>query len=280
MNKLREIREYYYNNGLKIFPLSPNGKTPLDTLSWKYLAEQSIDKKQIMYWFTEVPDANVGLPASMNDLFVIDIDMHGDVNGHNHFKDLLKKVGVEDLDTLCQVTPSGGMHLIFKSDDDLKQVKNVANAFQKDGFMGIDIRTDGYIVVYPSVINGNEYLFFNDDAHSGDTFMSTIKPMPAALKNYILECNSSNVSEISEKFKSGDFFVEGKVIEKGTRDEEIFNYICFLYNNTKLNYTEIKELALAYNRECFDPPLKEKDIEYKVNKQFEKERQKIVIMKI
>lgn len=278
MNKLKEIREYYYNNGLKIFPLSPNDKTPLDTLSWKYLAEQSTDKKQIMYWFTEVLDANVGLPASMNDLFVIDIDMHGDVNGYENFKNLLHKLGITELKTLCQTTPSGGMHLIFNSDDDLKQVKNVANAFQKDGYNGIDIRTDGYIVVYPSTINGNEYKFVN--VNDANDIISSIKSMPIALKNYILECNSNNVSEISEKFKSGDFFVEGKVIEKGTRDEEIFNYICFLYNNTKLNYTEIKELALAYNRECFDPPLREKDIEYKVNKQFEKERQKIVIMKI
>ena len=278
MNKIKEIREYYFNNGLKIFPLVPNDKTPLDTMSWKYLAEQSLDKKQVLYWYSEVEDANVGLPASLNNLFVIDIDMHGDVNGYENFKKLLNKLGIKEIKTLCQTTPSGGMHLIYKSDDELKSVKNVANAFKKDGYDGIDIRTDGYIVVYPSVINGKEYKFIN--VSDACDVIPAIKEMPTLLKEYILECNSDNVSDISSKFKTGDFFVDGKVVTKGSRDEEIFNYICYLYNNTNLNYTEIKHLAMAYNTCCFDPPLQDKVIEYKINKCFEKERAQMIIIKL
>ena len=237
MSRLKEIRDYYFNNGLKVFPLAPNDKTPLDTMSWKYLAEQSLDKKQLTYWFTEVGDANVGLPANLNNLFVIDIDIHGDVNGYENFKNLLHKLNITEIKTLCQTTPSGGMHLIYKSDDDLKSVKNVANAFKKDGFDGIDIRTDGYIVVYPSLINDKEYKFIN--ITDPCDMIPAIKEMPQALKDYILECNSTNVNSISSKFKTGDFFTDGKVVSKGSRDEEIFNYVCYLYNNTNLNYTEL-----------------------------------------
>ena len=278
MSKLKDIREYYYANNLMIFPLTPNDKTPLDTMSWKYLAEQSKDKKQIMYWYSEVADANVGLPASMNNLFVIDIDMHDGVNGYENFKQLLHKLNITKIDTLCQTTPSGGMHLIYKSNENLKKVKNVANAFKKDGLIGIDIRTDGYIVVYPSVINGKEYKFINVD--SSCDIIPSIKEMPKALEDYIVECNQDNSSQVAAKFKDGDFFVDDKVISKGTRDEEIFNYINFLYNNTNLNILEIETLALGYNEKCFDPPLKEREVEYKVKKCFEKQRPKIIIIRM
>lgn len=77
--------------------------------------------------------------------------MHG-VDGLSNFNKLLNDLGISpsDIETLQQTTPSGGIHLIFKSDEELKKVMNAANCF-KD-YQGIDIRTRGYILVEPSVI--------------------------------------------------------------------------------------------------------------------------------
>ena len=61
---------------------------------------------------------------------------------------------------------------------------------------------------------------------------------------------------------------------------QIFNYINYLYNTTKLNYDEITTLALGYNNQCFNPPLSETTIKYKVNKCFKRPRPKVILIKI
>lgn len=269
MNKYRFLNEQFLENNLKIFPLYENGKIPLVT-HWK--EDASCDKLQVAYWLENAKNCNWALPSTLNNLFVIDIDMHGDVDGLKSFLKLCNDLGFDyneelELRTLYQTTPSGGIHLIFKSDDELNKVKNKANFF--NGYPGIDIRTDGYIAVEPSVINGNKYKF--------DGQISDIKEMPSVLKEYILKCNVDNVSD--EKVIESLYDLE-KVVTKGSRDDTIFNYINSLYYGTKLNYNEILALALAYNRDCFDPPLKDRDVEYKVKRTFKSKRNKIFIIKV
>lgn len=275
MANFRILKNYYAKNGLKIFPIAPNDKKPNIPISWKVLA--SSDIHQILYWCETIKDMNVGLPANMNDLFIIDIDNHEGVNGLDNFKKLMIKLNCGNMSTLIQTTPSGGLHLIYESDEDLKKVKNVANAFKSDGFDGIDIRTDGYVVCFPSTINGVMYEF---DLCGYENIKDAIKPMPKELKDYILKCNCENKTESGKKYNSGDFFKVGKVVDKGGRDTEIFNYINYLYNTTKLNYDEITTLALGYNNQCFNPPLSETTIKYKVDKCFKRPRSKVILIKI
>lgn len=264
MNKYNFLKNNFLENNLKIFPLYENGKIPLVS-HWK--EDASCDKMQILYWLENAKNCNWALPSTLNNLFVIDIDMHGDIDGYANFQGLLHELDIEEINTLYQTTPSGGIHLIFKSDDELNKVKNKANFF--NGYPGIDIRTDGYIAVSPSVINGVEYEFHGE--------IKDIIEMPSVLRDYILKCNSENASD--EKVIDSLYDLE-KVVTKGSRDDTIFNYINGLYNNTKLNFNEILALALAYNRDCFDPPLKDKDIEYKVRRMFKSERSKIFIIRI
>ena len=264
MNKYKFLNEQFLENNLKIFPLYENGKIPLVT-HWK--EDASCEKMQVVYWLENAPNCNWALPSTINNLFVIDIDMHGDVDGLKSFYELCESLDIKIIDTLRQTTPSGGVHLIFKSDEELNKVKNKPNFFT--GYPGIDIRTDGYIAVAPSVINGVKYEF--------DGEIKDIKEMPTVLKEYILKCNTENESE--EKQIDSLYDME-KVVTKGSRDDTIFNYINNLYNNTRLNLNEILALALAYNRDCFDPPLKDRDIEYKVKRMFKTDRSKIFVIRI
>lgn len=265
MNKYKFLREKFTNYGYKIFPIKNNSKEPLID---KWQLDASCDSEQIMYWLEKGNNPNWALPAYANKLFIIDIDMHGDVDGISSFKRLLASIGLERIDTLKQTTPSGGIHLIFKSDEELDCVKNASNVFEE--YPGIDIRTKGYILIQPSEINGVSYQL------SGG--VEQIKDVPTELKDFILKYSKKiDINSVSQR---SDFYEVGKKVSKGSRDDEIFTYLKYLYNNTKLGYDEISLLAHTYNRECFDPPLSDSVVDYKLKKLFETERRNIIIIKI
>lgn len=264
------LKDYYIHNNLKLIPIKPNGKEPL--INWKMNYETSIE--QVLSWTLDEPNLNWALPMNANDLFAIDIDMHGDINGIENFKRLCKDLGIDKIKTLVQKTPSGGYHLIFKSDDDLKKVKNSANTFSN--YKGIDIRTDGYILVYPSKINDVFYEYSTNDKD----IMSHIATMPPKLKEFILNSNVEYVEKTNMQRKMCDYYREGKVIDKGNRDNEMFMYITTLYNDTNLSYDEIRVLAYTYNERCFNPPLTTSVIDYKLRNCFKKDRDQIIILRI
>lgn len=159
MDKWKYIKENYIDKGLKIFPVQKNGKVPLID---NWLKDCSSDYMQVLYWYTNAKNCNWGLPCTPNNIFVLDLDKHDEnKNGVENFNKILDKIfsydDWDDFYTCEQYTPSGGRHLIFQSDDELKDIKNNSNVF-KD-YPGIDIRTDGYILICPSEINGKKYNF-------------------------------------------------------------------------------------------------------------------------
>ena len=256
MNKL------YVNKGLMIFPVIKNGKTPI-IQQWQ--KECSSNYMQILYWIEHSRDCNWGMPATPNNLFIIDLDRHDvDKDGVVNFEKLLSDIGVDKCETLIQKTPSGGLHYIFKSDDDLKNVSNSSNIFEN--YSGIDCRSDGYIVVNPSTINGNCYEFIND-----------LEPqkMPKKLKDYIL----NNVGTKTEKRKT-PYIKPKDVVETGDRDNQIFGYINNLYYKTRLDYDEIVVLAKNFNETMLDEPFTDRQVLYKVKKAFEKERPDCILVNI
>lgn len=257
MTKLDFIKENFLDKGLKVFPAIKNKKTPL-IQEWQ--KECSNDFLQVAYWLESAKDCNIGLPANENNLFIIDIDMHGDVNGMVSFDSLLNdlKLDYSDVETLMQVTPSGGVHFIFESDEELKEVINSANCFEN--YPGIDIRTKGYILVQPSVIDGKEYILDNGELHT----------MHPKLREFIL--NNNKQYEIDHKD-----YVKPEKVEKGGRDTALFDYLNQLYYKTKLNKEEILLLAYHFNENICTPSLSKSVVDYKVNKLFKKQRSKFVI---
>lgn len=254
------LNSLYISKGLKIFPIRPNTKLPMIP---KWQVDCSSNFMQLVYWNEHARDCNWGLPANENDLFIIDLDVHEeDKNGIINFNKLCEDIGLDNsvYNTLIQQTPSGGRHLIYKSDDDLKEIANTSQSFSN--YPGIDIRTTGYVVVEPSIINGNKYVFLND---------FDPQPMPKKLKEFIL-----NNSE--KKGKERVPYVKPKEVLVGNRDDSLFGYINNIYYKTDLDYDEILLLATHFN-ESFDEPLSEKDVSYKVKKAFEKPRGNRIILR-
>lgn len=232
-----------------------NKKLPLID-AWQ--KDCSSELMQVLYWLENAKNCNIGLPANENNLFIIDIDMH-DVNGLDSFNRLCNDLGIDEIHTLKQTTPSGGIHYIFKSDEELKQVLNSANCF-KD-YKGIDIRTRGYILVEPSTINGVPYKLD----------MAEITEMPIELRTFILNNNKDVKIERKE-------YERPTKVEKGNRDTSLFDYINNLYFKTKLNKEEILLLAHQFNQTVCEPPLGDNVVEYKVNKIFQKQRTKFILI--
>lgn len=265
MNKWEFIKENYIDKGLKIFPIVPNGKTPMIE---KWQEECSSDYFQVLYWYENCPGCNWGLPCTPNDLFVLDLDRHdpekdGVVNYNNIENKLFDEEESYMLEYMMQETPSGGEHLIFKNDEELKNVSNGSNVF-KD-YPGIDIRTDGYIVVEPSTINDKPYQI---QAIREPNFM------PEKLKKFILE----NASLKNDTKKQP--YEKPKVVEKGDRDNQLFSYINNLYYKTQLDYDEILCLANYFNENILEEPFSEKVVKYKVKKVFDKDRNKFIFINL
>lgn len=265
MTKWNYIKEHYIDKGLKIFPVTPNAKTPMIE-NWQN--DCSCDYFQILYWYNNCPNCNWGLPCTPNDLFVLDLDTH-DINkdgikSYAKISSLLFTLDeCKNLSYMTQTTPSGGKHLIFKSNDVLKNVSNGSNVFEK--YPGIDIRTDGYILIEPSEINGIPYKI-QDNVE--------IPEMPKKLEEFII----TNANVKSEKKK--ETYKKPTIVEVGDRDNQLFSYINNLYFNTKLDYDEILCLAKNFNDNVLEEPFSEKTIKYKVNKVFDKERGSFFIFRL
>lgn len=267
MDKWEYIKTNYIDKGLKIFPIVRDGKTPLID---KWQEECSCDYFQVLYWYTNCKDCNWGLPCTPNDIFVLDLDRHDpNKDGVDNFGkliyDLLTDDEIDYFATCTQVTPSNGEHLIFKTDEDLKNVANGSNVF-KD-YPGIDIRTDGYIVVAPSTINGKKYGF----ATIGECDPQV---MHRKLKKFILE-NANLKSDIKK-----EPYKKPTSVECGDRDNQLFSYINSIYYKTSLDFDEILCLALHFNENILEKPFPEKTVKYKVRKVFEKDRNRYIFIKL
>lgn len=259
------LKKNYIDKGLKIFPIQPNGKTPLIS-NWQN--DCSSDYFQVLYWYTNCKDCNWGLPCTPNNLFVLDLDVHDEnKNGIINFQKIEVMLWGEDeyydVEYMMQHTPSGGVHLIFKSDDELKNVANGSNVF-KD-YPGIDIRTDGYIVVEPSVINDKGYEF--------EHHKQPLK-MPDKLKKFIIDNVSLKNDSKKEPYK------KPTSVECGDRDNQLFSYINNIYFKTSLDFDEVLVLAKYFNDNILEKPFPEKTVEYKVKKCFEKDRNMYIHIKI
>ena len=135
------------SSGFRVFPLSPNSKIPPKDFPWK--DEATTDEAKIRRWWEENPKYNIGVAAG-HGLLVIDADCKDGKPGMQSLE-LLDMLGLPD--SMRVYTPSGGVHVYLKSDEDFQnRVGSVPD------YPGIDIRSEGGYVVGPgSTINGKAY---------------------------------------------------------------------------------------------------------------------------
>lgn len=154
-NELLEAALGYAGLGIRVLPLRARTKLPQTEHG---VLDASDDIDQIRQWWARWPMANVGLACGLTAegwrLVVIDIDVHNPAeDGIEAWAEMVKVAGGEIPNTPRSLTPSGGIHVLLRMDE---EVRNSAAA---NFPAGIDIRGDGgYVVAPPSIHpNGQPY---------------------------------------------------------------------------------------------------------------------------
>ena len=121
----------YAGQGLHVFPLKPRSKAPLTKSGFK---DASADKEKILHWWTQYPEANIGLATgSISGFWVLDVDG----TYPPEFPSLPKPT----------VKTMKGYHYYFRCPD-ATLIKNRTKLFGA----AVDVRGDGgYIVAPPSI---------------------------------------------------------------------------------------------------------------------------------
>ena len=155
--ELRDRAVDYALRGWFVFPLKARGKKPLTDHAAglvRGFKDASNSPKQAQAWWTEHPNANIGIACGDSGLVVLDID---DEVGEASIAGLPIMVDEPRPPEVVTGRPGGGRHLYFKANG--KKYSNKAAILP-----GVDIRTDGGYVVAPGSIHetGAEYRFAYD----------------------------------------------------------------------------------------------------------------------
>lgn len=129
--------------GMAVFPLHPMSKIPWTKHG---LNDWDTNKDNIRDFWLHNPTANVGVAcgAPSHGLVVIDLDTHNGSDGISTLKEWEVEHGKLP-ETVTAITGSGGRHLLYRCD---REIRNSTN-----GELGVDIRGDGGFIVAPPSIH-------------------------------------------------------------------------------------------------------------------------------
>jgi Bifunctional DNA primase/polymerase, N-terminal len=125
----------YAAMGIYVFPC--NGKQPL--VGWR--GESTTDAAIIRGWWTQHPDAGIGVDCAASGLVVVDVDVKNGIDGPGNWKAHVD--GHQLPSTFYARTPSGGWHLWYRDPDGMH--RNSAGRVAA----GVDVRAAGGYVLAP-----------------------------------------------------------------------------------------------------------------------------------
>lgn len=145
----------YASRGWPIFPLAPNSKEPLANTSG--VLDATTDPGTIRKWWTDCPEANIGLDVGGAGMMVLDLDP-----GHDPAA-LDASLGKRPHTGLRQRTPRGGTHEFYSLADG-EHVPPSASKLAPN----VDVRSfHSYVVLAPSYVDDGKakgaYEWENDD---------------------------------------------------------------------------------------------------------------------
>lgn len=140
----------YADRGWHVFPLSPGSKKPLPGGDGQ--DDATNDVEQVLEWWSDFPEANIGVHCRPSGLYVVDLDRHAKgVDGVETWRRLIGEHGGTE-PTATVRTAGGGFHLYYRAPAGVE----LSNTAGKLG-PGVDTRGNGYVVAPPSVVGGRLY---------------------------------------------------------------------------------------------------------------------------
>ncbi len=147
--------------GVPSFPCRPGSKPPLTQHGYK---DASADPECLRRWWSQWPEANVGIPTGVRSGFVVfDIDVKNGRDGFATLAELEHDLG-ELPPTTTARTPNGGEHRYFRAPLD-GSARSSSGKLAGEDAPGFDVRGEGgYVLVPPSVVGGVPYRWTSRDA--------------------------------------------------------------------------------------------------------------------
>jgi bifunctional DNA-binding transcriptional regulator/antitoxin component of YhaV-PrlF toxin-antitoxin module len=152
MEELIKHAAGYAKLGCAVFPCHLD-KTPMTPHGFK---DATTDRATVLAWWTEHPQASIGIACGASGWLVLDID--GDKGGFESFAELRDRdiITSDDLHTFTTRTGGGGMHIAWKQPEGVK-IGNSTDPIRRllglkaGDVLGLDIRGEGgYIIAPPS----------------------------------------------------------------------------------------------------------------------------------
>jgi len=148
ISDLTAVALFHAGMGTRVVPLRPGGKEPLLT-GWPERA--TCDREQVEAWWDKWPDANVGGVLAGTDRVVLDVDCRDGKGGLRKLREL-EREHWRLPSTRRVVTASGGLHYYFRGA--ARHGKNLLGE-------GLDVVSNGYVVLPGSVVKGKPYRFLD-----------------------------------------------------------------------------------------------------------------------
>jgi hypothetical protein len=248
----------YASHGWHVFPLhTPDGaggcscrKPDCGSIgkhprTFKGLKEATTDEAQIRRWWTQFPDANIGIATGkISNLLAIDVDpRHG---GWEGLKELFDRVGEPFPETMEVITGSGGRHFLFRMPD--ADIRNSANKLAQ----GVDVRGNGgYIVAAPS-------LHASSNRYGWTTTEAQLKHLPYPFLRELItpERIASHAPRHSNQPNQR---WQGGTIGEGSRNETMFRNVACAARARGADYNAIFDALLSANNQC-SPPLSNREL--------------------
>jgi hypothetical protein len=136
----------YARQGWPVFPCRAGEKVPATRRGF---LDACTDPDRITWWWTSVPDRNVGIATGEPGPDVVDVDVRAGGSGFAAFR-RLRREGLAGQPSVIVRTPGGGMHAYY------------AGTGQRSGHLAghyLDFRSQGgYVLAPPSVVGGRPYV--------------------------------------------------------------------------------------------------------------------------
>ena len=237
-DRMMECALEYANQGFAVFPLSPKDKFPIYSGGFKIA---TTDPVQIGKWWRRNPDANIGIATGQpsGGLIVIDLDVDEDkgIDGFETMRDWERSHDALP-DTANTITGRGGYHLLYRSNEPIKNRVGI--------LPGVDVRGDGgYIVAPPSIHpNGRAYEWEQTIDEFG------IAPVNEVVRAFLSSGDSGDASE----------FVVPDEIPAGSRNDTLFKMACSLQARGYSDSAIIASVEAENNERCV-PPLPDEEVQ-------------------
>lgn len=242
-NEIAKIALEYRKQGFSVIPLKSKTKIPL--IKWEEYQKRLATEEEITKWFTENPNANIGIvTGKISNLAVIDVEKGGSVSGY--------------VPTVMSGTGGAGHHLFYKYPQGVE-------LHCKTRFRELtDLKAEGGYIVAP-----------NSTHESGGQYKWIISPDQADIVDFPEELLGEIIGESSyrvgiEKIKKG--------VTEGKRNDSATKYVGHLLAKTEENKweTEVWIKLLEWNENNI-PPLGEQELRgvFESVSKLERERTKV-----